>query len=139
MAFSSGASAGNVESSINVVPLIDVLLVLLIIFMVTAPLMSHKTKVELPKVHFITTETEAPPVPPITVAVTSDGQFFWNDQPVTRDRMDSEFAVAAQQTPQPSLNVRGDELTKYRAIDEVVQSAQAAGMRKVGFIAERRR
>ena len=139
MAFSTGGDNDNVQSTINVVPLIDVLLVLLIIFMVTAPLMSHKVAVELPKVHFLTTDTEAPPVPPITVAVTSDGQVFWNDQPISRELMDSQFAVEAQKTPQPELNVRGDEKTKYSAIDEVVVAAQSAGMRKVGFIAERRR
>lgn len=138
MAFSSGDS-GGVQSTINIVPLIDVLLVLLIIFMVTAPLMSHKTVVDLPKVNFLTTDTTAPPVPPITVAVTSDGRYFWNDQEVTRSLLDSNFAVEAQRPTQPKLNLRGDARTKYEAIDEVLQSAQDAGMRDVGFIAERRR
>lgn len=137
MAFSTG-SDGGVQATINVVPLIDVLLVLLIIFMVTAPLMSHKVKVELPKAN-VASDDEVPPAPPVTVAVTEDGQIYWNDQPVSRDMLESHLSTTAQLTPQPALNVRGDSTTKYRTINEVVNIAQAQGMRKVGFVAERER
>ena len=139
MAFSSGGGDNSsVQATINVVPLIDVLLVLLIIFMVTAPLMSHKVKVELPKANVKLNE-DVPGAPPITVAITEDGSIFWNDQPVTRDLLESQLSVEAQKTPQPALNVRGDATTKYRIIREVVDTAQAQGMRKVGFVAERDR
>lgn len=139
MAFSAGGGDNNsVQATINVVPLIDVLLVLLIIFMVTAPLMSHKVKVELPKAN-VQNKDEVPPAPPVTVAVTDDGQIYWNDQPVTRDLLDSNLSVTAQMTPQPALNVRGDATTKYLTIREVIDTAQRNGMRKVGFIAERDR
>lgn len=139
MAFSAGGGDNSsVQATINVVPLIDVLLVLLIIFMVTAPLMSHKVKVELPKANVKNTDV-VPPAPPVTVAVTDDGQVYWNDQPVNKDLLESNLSVTAQMTPQPAVNVRGDATTKYLTIREVIDTAQAQGIRKVGFIAERER
>lgn len=137
MAFSTGNS-DDVQASINVVPLIDVLLVLLIIFMVTAPLMSHKVKVELPKAN-VSPKDETPPAPPVTVAITETGQVFWNDQPMSMELLDSQLSTTAQLTPQPALNVRGDATTKYADINKVVDMAQKNGMRKVGFVAERER
>ena len=133
MAFSTDSDDGPM-ASINVTPLVDVMLVLLIIFMITAPLMSHKVKVELPRADLNVIE-EAPEIPPITVTVTQDGNLFWNDQPVTPELLESRLSVEAQKTPQPSLQVRGDQTTKYRAVAEVVRIAQSQGMRKVGFIA----
>ena len=133
MAFSTDSDGGPM-ASINVTPLVDVMLVLLIIFMITAPLMSHKVEVELPRADLAVLE-EAPEVPPITVTVTQDGTMYWNDQPVTPALLESRLSVEAQKTPQPSLQVRGDQTTKYRVVSEVVRIAQAQGMRKVGFIA----
>jgi biopolymer transport protein ExbD len=139
MAFSAGSGDNSsVQATINVVPLIDVLLVLLIIFMVTAPLMSHKVKVELPKAN-VMNDDSVPPAPPVTVAVTDSGAIFWNDQPVTQELLESNLSVTAQLSPQPALNVRGDAATKYRDIREVIDTAQGQGMRKVQFIAERER
>ncbi len=139
MSFSSGNDTGGPMSEINVTPLVDVMLVLLIIFMITAPLMSHKTKVELPEADYETRSTEAPPTLPITVAVTEEGRFFLNDEPVTREMLESRLSIEAQKTPQPSVNIRGDKVTKYRYVNEVVNIAQAQGMRKVGFVATRER
>ncbi len=139
MAFSAGGNDNSsVQATINVVPLIDVLLVLLIIFMVTAPLMSHKVKVELPKANVVSSD-KIPPAPPVTVAVTESGDVYWNDQPVNRDLLESNLSVTAQLQPQPAVNVRGDATTKYGTIREVIDTAQAQGIRKVGFIAERDR
>ena len=76
MSFSSGNDSGGPMSEINVTPLVDVMLVLLIIFMITAPLMSHKTKVELPQADLTKRPDSVPPAPPITVAVTDTGKFF---------------------------------------------------------------
>jgi biopolymer transport protein ExbD len=135
MSFSSGNESGAPMSEINVTPLVDVMLVLLIIFMITAPLMSHKIKVELPQANLDKREEKVPPAPPITVTVTADGKLYWNDQPVTANMLESQLSVEAQKTPQPAVNIRGDETTKYRAISEVVNKAQAQGIRKVGFVA----
>ena len=138
MAFSSGNESGGPMAEINVTPLVDVMLVLLIIFMITAPLMSHKVKVELPKAT-LAEKPESKPVPPITLAVTQEGNMFWNDQPISLGQLESRLSVEAQKTPQPSINVRGDRTTKYRTVAEVVRIAQAQGMRRVGFVAENER
>ena len=138
MAFSSGGSGHDkVNATINIVPLVDVMLVLLIIFMVTAPLMAHKVKVELPQANLDERPEDGPPVPPITIAVTDAGEIYMNDEPVNRELLESALSVEAQKTPQPPVNIRGDATTKYRVINEVVTIAQAQGMRKVGFVATR--
>ena len=135
MAFSSGGGNDKVNATINIVPLVDVMLVLLIIFMVTAPLMAHKVQVELPEANLDERPENAPGPPPLTVAVTEAGDIFLNDEPVTLQLLESAFSVEAQKTPQPPVNIRGDQTTKYRTINDVVNTAQAQGMRKVGFIA----
>jgi biopolymer transport protein ExbD len=139
MAFSAGNDSGGPMSEINVTPLVDVMLVLLIIFMITAPLMSHKTKVELPQADLANREDKVPPAPPITVAVTAEGRFFLNDEPMTRELLESRLSVEAQKVPQPAVNIRGDKTTLYRYVNDVVNIAQAQGMRKVGFVATRER
>ena len=139
MAFSSGNESGAPMSEINVTPLVDVMLVLLIIFMITAPLMSHKIKVELPQANLEHRDEKVPPAPPVTVTVTEDGKLYWNDQPVTPELLESQLSVEAQKTPQPAVNIRGDETTKYSAIQRVVDTAQAQGIRKVGFVATKER
>jgi biopolymer transport protein ExbD len=140
MAFSNGNDSGTPMSEINVTPLVDVMLVLLIIFMITAPLMSHKTKVELPQANYDTRDPDkTPPTPPITIAVTEEGRYFFNDEPVTRELLESRLSVEAQKVPQPSVNIRGDKTVRYRFINDVVNIAQAQGMRQVGFVATRER
>ncbi len=136
MAFATGNESGAPMSQINVTPLVDVMLVLLIIFMITAPLMTQKTKVQLPKATLDKKEEKGPPVQPITLAVLENGSIFWNDEPVTKGLLESKLSVEAQKTPQPAINVRGDRTTKYRVVSEIVNIAQAQGMRKVGFVAE---
>ncbi|WP_146907667.1 ExbD/TolR family protein [Arenimonas daejeonensis] len=132
MAFSSNSSGGGPMADINVTPLVDVMLVLLIIFMITAPLMSHKVKVDLPQA----TLEQKPKIdqPPITLAVTANGQVYWNDEAVTRDALEARLAVLAQRTPQPQVDVRADNVTKYGVIAEVVKKVRLAGIRKVGFV-----
>jgi biopolymer transport protein ExbD len=111
------------------------MLVLLIIFMITAPLMSHKIKVELPQANLDNIADKPQPVQPITLAVTEDGKIYWNDQLVSPSVMESQFSVEAQKTPQPEIRVRGDTTTKFRTINQVMNIAQSQGMRKVGFVA----
>jgi biopolymer transport protein ExbD len=139
MAFSSGNESGAPMSEINVTPLVDVMLVLLIIFMITAPLMSHKTKVELPQANLDELDDKAPPVAPITIAVTDRGEYFYNDEKVSREQIESRLSVEAQKVPQPAVNVRGDKTTKYRFISDIANIAQAQGMRKIGYVATKER
>ncbi|MES2859728.1 MAG: biopolymer transporter ExbD [Pseudomonadota bacterium] len=135
MSFSSGNESGGPMAEINVTPLVDVMLVLLIIFMITTPLMNHRVKVQLPEaVLDVKPEEKGIKVPPITIAVTDSGELFWNDEPTTRQVIESMLSVEAQKTPQPTVNIRGDRTTKYRMVNDVVKIAQAQGMRKVGFV-----
>ncbi len=134
-----GASVGNKEdgapmAEINVTPLVDVMLVLLIIFMITTPLMNHKVKVQLPEAVVHQKEDKKQQVPPITISVTEAGELFLNDEPATRQAIESRLSVEAQKTPQPPVQIRGDKTTPYRLINEVVKIAQAQGMAKVGFV-----
>ena len=135
MAFSSDSGGGKPMAEINVTPLVDVMLVLLIIFMITAPLMTHKVKVELPEANQDRRVEDVIKVTPITIAVEDTGALYWNDEPVTKGVIESRFSVEAQKTPQPQVNVRGDKTAKYKLVQEVVQIAQQQGMRKVGFVA----
>ena len=134
MAFSSGNSGGPM-ADINVTPLVDVMLVLLIIFIITAPLMSHKVKVELPEANLIQKEDAEKRAAPITLAVKEDGSLYWNDEPISKEALESRLSTAAQQTPQPPLNLRGDRNTKMRTINEITKIAQGQGMLDVGFVA----
>ncbi|MGH8079417.1 MAG: ExbD/TolR family protein [Lysobacter sp.] len=137
MAFSSGDTGGPM-ATINVTPLVDVMLVLLIIFMITAPLMTHKVEIKLPDATLKTIEP-APKITPITLAIQEDGHIYWNDEPVSAEQLESRLSVEAQKTPQPPINIRGDKTTKYRTINSVVTVAQKQGMRKVGFVAIKER
>lgn len=135
MAFSSGNSSGPM-AEINVTPLVDVMLVLLIIFIITAPLMSHKVKIELPEATLVQKEEpEAPKVPPITISVKEDGSLYWNDEKIGKEILESRLSTAAQLQPQPKLNLRGDRTTKMRTITEVTKIAQGQGMLDIGYVA----
>ncbi len=138
MAFSGGNESGGVMADINVTPLVDVMLVLLIIFMITTPLMNHKTKVELPRAELKhKDEKKAGGVSPITISVTEGGDLFWNDEPVSKEMIESRLSSAAQQQPQPPLNLRGDRTTKLRTINEITRIAQQQGMLDIGYVATR--
>ena len=135
MAFSSDNSSGPMND-INVTPLVDVMLVLLIIFIITAPLMQHKVKIELPEANLVQKdEDKNDRVMPITVSVKEDGSLFWNDEPITREVLESRLSSVAQQTPQPPLNLRGDKTTKMRTINDITKIAQSQGMLDIGFVA----
>ncbi|AKC86710.1 ExbD/TolR family protein [Pseudoxanthomonas suwonensis] len=134
MAFSSDNSGGPM-ADINVTPLVDVMLVLLIIFIITAPLMQHKVKIELPETDVVAKDDEEARTMPITISVTENGSLFWGDEEITREILESRLSSAAQQVPQPKLNLRGDRTTKMRTISEVTQIAQRNGMLDIGFVA----
>ena len=132
MAFSSN-SGGGPMADINVTPLVDVMLVLLIIFMITAPLMSHKVQVKLPLAS-LDEKPPAPLTPPVTLAIKANGAMYWNDGAVTQAQLEQNLAVVAQKDPQPQVNVRADNTTKYGIINDAVQTVRKAGMRKVAFV-----
>ncbi|MCE5233843.1 MAG: biopolymer transporter ExbD [Mizugakiibacter sp.] len=131
MAFSTN-SGGGPMSDINVTPLVDVMLVLLIIFMITAPLMSHRIRVDLPKADPGLKVDEK--VVPMDLAIKEDGSMFLNDNPVNEAELKAQFAVAAVRTPQPELQIRADKSIEYKTIWGVLSDAKSAGMVHVGFI-----
>jgi biopolymer transport protein ExbD len=133
MAFSSDQDGGFTEP--NVVPLVDVMLVLLIIFMVTASV-SENVKVELPKAT-VDARPPAPKVPPITLSVREDGTIFWADEALAgKEMLDTRLAVEAQKEPQPDVLLRADQETKYALIQDVTTRVRVAGMRSINFVSE---
>ncbi|MBS0231551.1 MAG: biopolymer transporter ExbD [Proteobacteria bacterium] len=122
-------------AEINVTPLVDVMLVLLIIFMITTPLMNHKIKVTLPEAVVHKPKDDKKVVEtPVTITVTENGDLFLNDEPTTKPAIESRLSVEAQKQPQPPVQVRADATTPYRLVGEVVKIAQAQGMAKIGFV-----
>jgi biopolymer transport protein ExbD len=135
MAFSSDSDGSGGFNEPNVVPLVDVMLVLLIIFMVTASV-SQNVKVELPKASV----KERPPsvkVTPITITVRENGTVFWGDEQLpSKDALDARLAVEAQKTPQPEVLLRADREARYALIQDATTRVRVAGMRSINFISE---
>ena len=135
MAFSSGSSTGAPMADINVTPLVDVMLVLLIIFMVTAPMMSYPIDVSLPQ---RTTSPPPPrePPPPIELRIDASGQVFWNNtpQPLTALRNMMEVEVNRDPTNQPMLQIDTNSEADYGVLAKVLALAKNAQMEKIGFV-----
>jgi biopolymer transport protein ExbD len=137
MAMSLGAPDGEedeVIGAINTTPLVDVMLVLLIIFLITIPVVTHTVPVKLPSE--INQPYKTKPEN-INIAVNKDGDMFWNEQFVadTTVLLD-KLKVVAVQLPQPEVHIRGDQNTRYEFIGKVILAAQRAGIAKVGFVTE---
>ena len=118
-------------NEINMVPFIDVMLVLLIIFMITAPLMAHKVQIDLPE--SVAKPNEEPPGT-ITLSLKSTGETYWNDEAIVRSAIDTQLRIQARRTPQPTLQIRADLDTEYKEVATLMASAKNAGMKKVGLI-----
>ncbi|HSW04122.1 ExbD/TolR family protein [Aquabacterium sp.] len=135
MAFASfdSKSAGAPMSEINMVPLIDVMLVLLVIFIVTAPLLTQAVKLELPKA-----SSQANDLRPdkIEFAIDATGTLYWNGEPVTRAVVQQRFAVEGKKPTQPEVHLRADQNVAYRFVAQTLADASKAGLTKVGFISE---
>ena len=126
-----GGNEGGVMAEINVTPLVDVMLVLLIIFMITAPLMAHKVQIDLPE--SVAKPNEEPPGT-ITLSLKSTGETYWNDEAIVRSAIDTQLRIEARRTPQPVVQIRADEDTEYKDVATMMASAKNAGMKKVGLI-----
>ena len=138
MGASVGKEDGSPMAEINVTPLVDVMLVLLIIFMITTPLMNHKTKVELPRVVLAPTHKPAEEkTAPVTLFVRADGALLLDDQPISEGGLQDRLAVVAQKKPQPVLNIRADRDTKMQILKKMTSIATQAGMLNVGYVTVR--
>ncbi len=126
-----GGAGAAPMASINVTPLVDVMLVLLIIFMITTPLMQAAVEVELP-----TATLEAPEQvrQDIDLAVESDGRVWWDNRIVTMAQLETELRRAARTTPQPEVKIRADQSLRYQTVREVLETVKNAGIVRVGFV-----
>jgi biopolymer transport protein ExbD len=134
MAMSVGQDSGGAIASINTTPLVDVMLVLLIIFLITIPVINKTVPVQLPKAVNIPTQTKPEN---ITIAVDKEGNIYWNDRKVSnRTELLGLIEAAAVRKPQPEIHIRGDKDTRYEAIGRVMYAIQRGGIVKVGFLTE---
>jgi biopolymer transport protein ExbD len=120
-------------AEINVTPMVDVMLVLLVIFIIAAPLFTHAIKLDLPNAKAAPSQ-EQPTA--ISVSIKSDGSLFWNNEPIAPGDLDARLTDAARQSPQPELQLRADKATRYEAIAGVMAAAQSSGLSKMGFVTE---
>jgi biopolymer transport protein ExbD len=134
MAMSVGGEEGGAIASINTTPLVDVMLVLLIIFLITIPVITKTVKVDLPRAVNIPTQTKPEN---ITIAVDKNGTVYWNDKAVNdRNQLLGLIEAAAVRKPQPEIHIRGDKDTRYESIGRVMYAIQRGGIVKVGFLTE---
>jgi biopolymer transport protein ExbD len=133
MAFASfDNKRGNAPlAEINMVPLIDVMLVLLVIFIVAAPLLTHSVKLELPKASATVTTSKADQ---IRFAIDADGVRYWNDQAVSREEAAARFVTESSKQPQPEIQLSADNAVPYGAVAETLADAATAGLSKIGFV-----
>ena len=121
-------------AEINTTPLVDVMLVLLVIFIITAPLMTHAIRLDLPSAE-APVSAERPET--VTVSIDADEALYWNDAPVAdAAALRERLAQAAGRQPQPELHLRADRAVRYQRIAEVMSAAQQAGVAKIGFVTD---
>jgi biopolymer transport protein ExbD len=133
MAFGTQDDADDVMNEINMTPLVDVMLVLLIIFIITVPVMKHSVNVDLPQA-----SNQPEDIKPETVRLSVDasGQYHWNEALLSDDELTPRLQAEAAKEPQPELHIRGDKAVRYERVAQAMAAAQRAGVRKIGFVTE---
>ena len=133
MSFSMDDDDDNVLSEINMTPLVDVMLVLLIIFIITVPVLTHSVNIDLPRA---TNQPNVVQPKTISISITQTGQIYWNDLLVDKAMLAHKFKQVAAQTIQPDVHIRGDKKANYEYVMQVMAEAQRSGVQKLGFITE---
>ena len=123
----------SMMSDINVTPMVDVMLVLLVIFIITAPMFTHAIKLDLPRAQAAAAQQQARTV---SIAVDAAGTVFWNAEPVDAAALDARMAETAKLAPQPELQLRADKNTRYEIVAQVMAAAQAQGLSRLGFVTD---
>ena len=120
-------------ADINVVPLVDVMLVLLVIFIITAPLLTNAVKIDLPKASSSANLTQPDH---IEFGIREDGAMFWNGEQVSLVDLPSRFAAEARRQPQPEVHIRADRQAHYEGVAKVMSAAARAGLTRIGFVTD---
>jgi len=123
------------NAEINMVPLIDVMLVLLVIFIITAPMMTHAVKVDLPQASSQPNEVKPET---IQLSIKADGSVFWNAEAVDAAAWQARMGAAAQQMPQPEIHIRADGELAYKNVARIMADAARSGLTKLGFVTDPR-
>lgn len=131
--FRHTSDGGQPMAEINMIPLIDVMLVLLVIFIVTAPLLTHAVKLDLPTASSVPNTTQPDN---IQLAIDGEGRLFWNGEVIDRTTLQSRFAEAGRLPQQPEVHLRADRTTQYQAIAEVLADSARAGLSRIGFVSQ---
>ncbi|MFM0176113.1 ExbD/TolR family protein [Paraburkholderia sediminicola] len=129
----AGDDDDGLMNEINMTPLVDVMLVLLIVFMVTIPVIRHAVKIDLP--HASSQKEDTKPAQ-VTVTVDVDGNVTWDDKKVDAAALSAKIAEAAQANPQPELHLDADRKVPYEKVAEVMAAAQSGGLTKIGFVTQ---
>ena len=133
MAFGTTDDTDELMNEINMTPLVDVMLVLLIIFIITVPVMKHAVNIDLPRA---TNQPQDAKPQTIRLSVDEKGQYFWNETPTSYEAIQLQLKAAAAMSPQPELHIRGDKAVRYERVAQAMAAAQQAGVKKIGFITE---
>ena len=133
MAFGTQDEPDEVMNKINMTPLVDVMLVLLIIFIITIPVMKHAVNVDLPRA---TNQVQDVKPETIRLSVDAKGAYYWNESRVEDAALPALLAAEAAKNPQPDLHIRGDKEVRYERVAQAMAAAQQAGVKKIGFITE---
>jgi biopolymer transport protein ExbD len=121
-------------ADINVTPMVDVMLVLLVIFILSAPMFTGAVQLELPKAQ--APAAQSAPAATVTLSIDGKGKIFWNNDPVERDALEARLIEASKLDPQPELQLRADKDTRYEVVAQVMASAQSNGLTKLGFVTD---
>lgn len=133
MSFGTQDDSDEVMNEINMTPLVDVMLVLLIIFIITIPVMKHSVNVDLPRA---TNQPENVKPETVNLSIDASGQYHWNAQPISDEALVAQLQAEGAKDPQPDLHIRGDKNVRYERVAQAMSAAQRAGVRKIGFVTD---
>ena len=133
MSFGTQDDSDEVMNEINMTPLVDVMLVLLIIFIITVPVMKDSVNVDLPRA---SNEPELIQPETVNLSITADGQYHWNKEAISDEELKNRLRAAGSKAKQPDLHIRGHKDVRYERVAQAMAAAQTAGVRKIGFITD---